>query len=212
MSGGGDNKVEDTPQMRYLAEVAADTWNFTQEELKPLQTAYMEKVDSMSDPARKEYVAGKANLGQQGVMSEATEQVAEAASARGLDLNSGKVKSGLTDIAIGAAESGGQVSAQGQFSQDSEHIKGLQSVVDIGSGQQSQAVAGLSDVATVAGQNARADAVDKFNRRSANLQTVGTIIGAGARYGMQPSAPVTNGGYAGSKGNMADGNAKSIGW
>ncbi len=188
MSGGGDNEIKDTPQQQYLASVAADTWNFSQQELKPLQAAYMDQVESMKDPARKDFIAGKANLGQQAAFSSGVEQITEGASSRGLDLNSGKMKGALVDMATGAAESGGQVSAQGKFSQDSQYIKGLQSVVDIGSGQQTQAVAGLADVAQVAGQNARADAMDNFNRHSSNLQTIGTIAGAGARYAMEPAS------------------------
>ncbi len=189
MSGGSsDNKVEDTPQMKYLAQTAAEGWNFSQENLAPLQRAYEDKVESMDDQGRKDYVAGKANLGQQSAMTDAVSSVTAGASSRGIDLNSGRVKGGLTDIAIGSAESGGNVAAQGLFEQDSQYIGGLQSLVDIGNGEQTQAVAGLSDVAGLAQSNARGDAVNSFNRRSANLQTLGTLAGAGLSYGLNQNS------------------------
>ena len=191
MSGGGDNEIKDTQQQKDLAYVAAQGWNFSQEELAPLQQMYMDKVDATADPSRKEFISGRANLGQQSATGEAVSQITTGAASKGLDLNSGKFKSGLTDIATGAGSSGGQVASQGKFEQDSQYIKGMQSIVDIGSGQQAQAVAGLSDMASVAGANARSDATNTFNRRSANLQTLGTLAGAGARYGMQQSAPTT---------------------
>lgn len=34
--GGGDNEIEDTPEQRYLAQVAAEKWNFAQDQLAPL--------------------------------------------------------------------------------------------------------------------------------------------------------------------------------
>ncbi|MGY8872234.1 MAG: hypothetical protein ACKVJE_17495 [Pseudomonadales bacterium] len=191
MSGGGDNEIKDTQQQKDLAYVAAEGWNFSQEELAPLQEKYMEKVDSMADPSRKEFIAGRANLGQQAATSEAVSDVATGASSHGLDLNSGKVKGALTDIATGAGKTGGQVASQGKFEQDTQHIKGMQSIVDMGSGQKTQAVAGLSDIASIAGANARSDAVDSFNERSSNLQAVGTVLGAGTRYAMKSSAPTT---------------------
>lgn len=191
MSGGG-NEVEDTKQQRDLAYVAAQGWNFSQEELAPLQDKYVEMVNSMDDPARKDFVSGKANLGTQDVTGDAYEQSSASLNARGLDLNSGQAKGTLTDVAIASAESGGNVAANGLFEQDTQHIKGLQTVVDMGNGDSAQAVAGLSDVATVAGQNARSDAMTSFNRRSANLQTVGTLAGAGTRYAMQSATPGIN--------------------
>ena len=211
MSGGSsDNKVEDTPQMKYLAQTAAEGWNFSQENLAPLQRAYEDKVESMDDQGRKDYVAGKANLGQQSAMTDAVSSVTAGASSRGIDLNSGRVKGGLTDIAIGSAESGGNVAAQGLFEQDSQYIGGLQSLVDIGNGEQTQAVAGLSDVAGLAQSNARGDAVNSFNRRSANLQTLGTLAGAGLSYGLNQTSAV-NSGYSGGLSNLADGSSTSIG-
>lgn len=189
MSGKSDNEIKDTQQQKDLAYVAAQGWNFSQKELAPLQDLYMDKVDSMADPSRKEFIAGRANLGQQAATGEAVDQVTTGAASRGLDLNSGKFKGALTDIATGAGSTGGQVAAQGKFEQDSQHIKGMQSIVDIGSGQQAQAVAGLSDIASVAGANARSDATNSFNRRSANLQTIGALAGAGTSYMMnQPAA------------------------
>lgn len=191
MSGKSDNEIKDTQQSKDLAYVGAQGWNFSQEVLAPLQQKYMNDVDGMADPARKEFIAGRANLGQQSAAGEATEQVTTGAASRGLDLNSGKFKSALTDIATGSAESGGKVASQGKFEQDSQHIKGMKSIVDMGSGQQTQAVAGLSDMATVAGATARSEATNNFNRKSANLQTVGAVLGAGTRYGMQQTAPTT---------------------
>lgn len=190
MSGGSpDTTIKDTPEQKALAKVAAEEWNYAQEVLAPLQDLYMEQVDDFNSEDRKDYVTGKANLGAQNAIGQGSSELVTNATANGLDLGSGKFKSALSDSVTDTAVIGGEVASRGLMDIEKGKAQGLQNVAAIGAGQETQAVAGLSDISSLSAQTARSDAYNAFNRNSANLQTLGTIAGAGANYYMNSTPP-----------------------
>lgn len=192
MSGGSpDTTIKDTPEQKALAKVAAEEWNYAQEVLAPLQDLYMEQVDDFNSEDRKDYVTGKANLGAQNAIGQGSSELVTNATANGLDLGSGKFKSALSDSVTDTAAIGGEVASRGLMDIEKGKAQGLQNVAAIGAGQETQAVAGLSDISSLSAQTARSDAYNAFNRNSANLQTLGTIAGAGANYYMNSTPSVT---------------------
>lgn len=186
--GGGDNDIEDTPEQKYLAQVAAEKWNFAQDKLAPLQNEYMQQVEQMDSPGRKAYIMGRANQGTQAAIGRGAEQLGNQAQAAGIDPSSGKFKGMMMDSTAEAASAGGEVAARAMAEQDNQKVAGLQNVLAIGSGQDTRALAGLTDMSSLSAQQARADAYGAFNRRASNLNTVGTLAGAGTRYYMNQPA------------------------
>jgi len=180
--GGGDTDIEDTPEQRYLAQVAAEKWNFAQDNLAPLQNEYMQQVEQMDSPGRKSYIMGRANQSTQAAIGRGAEQLGNEAQAAGIDPSSGKFKGLMMDATTDAASAGGEVAARALAEQDNQKALGLQNVLAIGSGQDTRALAGLTDMSSLSAQQARGDAYNAFNRRSANLQTLGTLAGAGTSY------------------------------
>nr|WP_299241365.1 hypothetical protein [uncultured Halomonas sp.] len=183
--GGGDNDIEDTPEQRYLAQVAAEKWNYAQQELAPLEQAYMDDVNAMTGESRMDYIKGQASQGQLQATGEMMGQATQQLERGGIDPSSGRFQTAMSGLSLGAAQSGGETMGRGQFDQENQQIKGIQNIVAMGNGQQTQAQAGLSGVASQASADARASAVDSYNRSSANLQLLGNVAGAGARYGIQ---------------------------
>ena len=90
----------------------------------------------------------------------------------------------MADYAGEKAQQGGETMGRAQFQQTTEKVRGLQNVVAIGSGQSGQAQNGLSDIASQSAADARQESATSFNRRSANLQLLGGIAGAGANFAM----------------------------
>ncbi len=180
--GGGDTEIKDTPEQKYLAKVAAEKWNFAQDNLAPLQNEYMQQVEQMDSPGRKAYIMGRANQGTQAAIGRGAEQLGSQAQAAGIDPSSGKFKGLMMDAATDAASAGGETAARALAEQDNQKALGLQNVLAIGSGQDTRALAGLTDMSSLSAQQARSDAYGAFNRRSANLNTLGTLAGAGTRY------------------------------
>jgi hypothetical protein len=201
MSGGGggksDNTVKDTPEQRYAAKVAAEKWNFAQETLAPLEDQYMANVEDMDSEGRMAYIRGRSNQSSMAGLSQGLRQVDQQLGQAGINPNSGRWQGTQSDLAERGAQQGGETMGRAQFQQSSEKIRGMQNIVAMGAGESAQAQAGLSDIASTSARDARGDASNSFNRRSANLQLLGAAAGAAASYGM-------SGGLSGLKGGAAD--------
>lgn len=187
MSGGGgsDNKVKDTPEQKYLAQVAAEKWNFAQQELAPLEDKYMEHVDQMDSEGNMSYIRGRTFQAQNQGLSQAQEQMESGLAQAGINPNSGRFQNEMHGLSQDIAGTGGEMAGRAQFEQDSQQVRGLQNIVAIGQGQSGQAQAGLSRIAQESSADAIADSQNAFNRRAANLQLVGNLAGAGTSYGMK---------------------------
>lgn len=186
MSGGGDsdNTVKDTPEQRYAAQVAAEKWNFAQSNLAPLEDQYMANVEDMDSAGRMSYIRGRTNQASMDNLSQGLQQVDTQLGQAGINPSSGRWLGTQTDFAEQNAQQGGETMGRAEFQQQAEQVKGLQNIVAMGSGESTQAQAGLSDIAATSAADARSDAANNFNRRSANLQLLGTAVGAAANYGM----------------------------
>lgn len=188
MSGGGgrksDNTIKDTPEQRHAAQVAAEKWNFAQQNLAPLEDQYMANVEDMDSEGRMSYIRGRTNQSSMGGLSQGLQQVGQQLGQAGVNPNSGRWQGTQADLAEQSAQRGGETMGRAQFQQRAEKIKGMQNIVAMGAGEATQAQAGLSDIASVSARDARNDATNSFNRRSANLQLLGAAAGAATNYGM----------------------------
>lgn len=187
MSGGGskgDNTIKDTPEQRYAAQVAAEKWNFAQSTLAPLENEYMARVEDMTSGDRMGYLRGRSNLNQQNQLSAGLDQIGQQMGLAGLDPSSGRFNATRADLAGGMAQVGGEQAGRSQFEQQTQQVRGLQNIAAIGTGQAGQAQAGLGRIAEQSAADARAQSVQSFNRKSANLQLLGGLGGAAASYGL----------------------------
>ncbi|MBY5942293.1 hypothetical protein KUW00_15545 [Halomonas sp. DP5N14-9] len=195
MSTGADggNDIEDTPEQRQLAAVAAEKWNFAQQELAPLEDAYMESVGELTSPGSMSYIAGRAMQGQQQAESGLNQQATDTLTRAGIDPSSGRFQTEAHGLALDSASTGGETLGRAQFSQESEQIKGYQNIIAMGQGEATQAQNGLAGLADQAAADARNESVNEFNRRSANLQLLGQAAGAATSYGMNANSAPTGG-------------------
>lgn len=187
MSKGG-NQIKETPEQKYLAKVAAEKWNFAQDKLAPLEDKYMASVEQIDSPQKMSYIRGRTMQGQNQGLTETQNALGKRMAANGIDPSSGRATGSENGLALDVAKSGGDTLGRAQFEQGNQKIMGLQNVTAIGQGQSGQAQAGLSGVAQQSSSNAINSATKAFNRRSANLQLLGTVAGAGTRYGMETGA------------------------
>ena len=204
MSGGGgkksDNTVKDTPEQRHAAQVAAEKWNFAQQTLAPLEDQYMANVEDMDSSSRMSYIRGRTNQSSMAGLNQGLQQVDAQLGQAGVNPNSGRWQGTQADMAERSAQQGGETMGRAQFQQSGEKTRGMQNIVAMGSGEATQAQAGLSDIASTSARDARGDATNSFNRRSANLQLLGSVAGAAANYGMNS---FSGGAGAAAKGSSA---------
>lgn len=164
--GGGSSDIKDTPEQRELAAVAADKWNYAQENLAPLEDAYMKQVGDMTGEGNMRYIAGRTMQSQQQAGSEVSQQAGQQLQQGGINPNSGRYQGEMEGLSMDVAQAGGETLGRAQFEQENQQIQGLQNIVSIGQGESGQAQQGLAGIAGQSAADARQSATKQFNRRS----------------------------------------------
>lgn len=187
--GGGSADIKETPEQKELAKVAAEKWNYSQQHLAPLMDKYMAQTDQMASENALSYQRGRSNETAQTQQAQQDLQANDALRRAGLDPSSGRAQMTHTQLKQGQAEAAGENAGRIETEQLNQHVLGLQNITAIGQGEASQAQAGMGALASQGAQQQQQNAFNAFNRRSANLQLVGSLAGAGASYGLnQPSS------------------------
>lgn len=193
--GGGSNEVKETSEQKALAKIAAERWNYAQQEFAPYQQKYMDKVEKINSQDQFNKVGGEVNQSYAHEFGKATDNLQTQMTAAGVDPSSGKFQTGLGDMTVnqGSATADGQNRAD--TTQSDRYVAGLENVVNMGQGKASSAEAGLGDVAALSGQKASRDAVAAFQNRQDNMDAVGTIGGMAASYGLANAGTPTAAGH-----------------
>ncbi|PXA72877.1 hypothetical protein [Vibrio sp. 11986-1-5] len=179
--GGKKDKVKETPQEIAQAEIASKQWALYQNELKPFEDNFIQRVDGLNNKNNMDKAKASADLSYNQAFSQSRGEAASGMAAAGVDPSSGKFKQAMSDITQDQALGQADTVNRAQSSQQDKYIAGLSDVAAIGMGQQATAMAGLADVASLSQNKAANDAYNSFNRRSANQQFVGAVGGAGLR-------------------------------
>lgn len=186
--GGGSTEVKETTQQQAAAEVARQQWDLYQNELKPYENLFMDKVDSLNDEQKYTDVAGDVNLGYQQAFGRARQQTADNLTSAGVDPSSGKFQSALSDLAEDQVAGTIDATARSQTDQQNKYIAGLQDVQAIGAGQKAEALQGYQGIASASQQKAISDAQSSLSKQAANQQLVGAVGGALTSYGLKDVA------------------------
>lgn len=181
--GGGSAEVPETEAERALAEVSAGKWKLYQEQFVPLENKYMREVDALGSAGRQQRLGQMA----QDKAAEATyglhSQLGQQYFSRGIDPSSGgyQTKSMALNSAIQRTKDNAY--AQGINAAKNAHLQGIGNVVAMGSGQDTSAFNGFSNMANTAARNALNDSGRAFERNLGEQQLTGQALGAVAAYG-----------------------------
>lgn len=182
--GGGDNEIEETEEQKAQAEVAMNQWNDYLSRYRPFEDSFMEDVDRMNSDQQYNQVAGLAAVPVESQFSAAVSDTSRAMVSGGLNPNSGAFKSNLSKLDRAKSTTKADSINQAQVGQQNRYVGGIQTVVNMGQGQESEAVAGYGDLATMSSQKAANDVGIAINNTNDNRQVAGALIGAGTRYGL----------------------------
>nr|WP_210423814.1 hypothetical protein [Dickeya sp. CFBP 2040] len=160
------------------AEVANQQWNLYQNELRPFENLFMEKVDSLNDGQKYDKIAGDVNLGYQQEFGRVRRQAADGLAAAGVDPSSGKFQSALKDVATDQVAGTIDATNRAQTDQQNKYVAGLQDVQAMGSGQKAEALQGYQGIAAASQQKAISDAQNSLSKQQASKGLVGTVGGA----------------------------------
>lgn len=184
MGGGGDNKIEETPEQRAQADVAMMQWKDYLSKYRPFEDAFMEDVDRMNTGQQYNQVAGLAAIPVESQFSTAVRDTSSAMVGRGLNPNSGAFKSNLSKLDRAKSTTKADNMSQAQVGQQNRYVGGISNVVRMGQGQETEAVQGFSDLASMSSRKAYNDANNALSNRRDNQQLAGAVVGAGTRYGL----------------------------
>lgn len=180
MCGGGDNKPQQTAAEKELAQIAIEKWNSNMDTYYDLQNQYIKDVQMGESDF--EEGRGRAASANNMAFSDARDRVDESLTSRGVAPDSGQYVSALSKLSEDKGVATGTGINEAETEIDNAHLGGLQSVVDMGLGEESQAYKGMGDVAADSTMDSIERANRAFNRSAARQQFVGTLAGAGAQY------------------------------
>jgi len=184
MGGGGDNKIEETPEQRAQADVAMMQWKDYLSKYRPFEDAFMEDVDRMNTGQQYNQAAGLAAVPVESEFSTAVRDTSRAMVGGGLNPNSGAFKSNLSKLDRAKSTTKADNMNQAQVGQQNRYVSGISNIVRMGQGQETEAVQGYGDLATNSARKASNDAGIALNNRRDNQQLAGAVVGAGTRYGL----------------------------
>ncbi|MGE6262804.1 hypothetical protein [Aeromonas media] len=191
MGKGGSNEIKETEAQKAAAGVAMEQWDLYKNDLQQYEDLFMEKVDDLNSEREYDKLAGTASLGATTTFGEARKGQADAMAAGGIDPTSGRYQETMAGLETDQALSQTDTANRAQSSQQDRHVAGLKDVVSIGAGQKAESLAGMGDVATTSLRKLVSDAQISFQNRQATAGMVGTVMGAGASYGLSNlKAPV----------------------
>ena len=191
MGKGGSNEIQETEAQKAAASVAMEQWGLYKNDLQKYEDIFMEKVDDLNSEGEFDKLAGTALLGATTTFGEARKGQADAMAAGGIDPTSGRYQETMAGLETDQALSQTDTANRAQSSQQDRHVAGLKDVVSIGAGQKAESLAGMGDVATTSLRKSVSDAQISLQNRQATAGMVGTVMGAGASYGLSNlKAPV----------------------
>lgn len=184
MGKGGSNEIKETEAQKAAAGVAMEQWGLYKNDLQKYEDIFMEKVDDLNSEGEFDKLAGTASLGAAKTFGDARKGQADAMAASGIDPTSGRYQETMAGLETDQALSQTDTANRAQSSQQDRHVAGLKDVVSIGAGQKAESLAGMGDVATTSLRKSVNDAQISFQNRQATAGMVGTVLGAGASYGL----------------------------
>ncbi|UDQ77753.1 hypothetical protein LJQ72_09455 [Pectobacterium brasiliense] len=198
--GGGSTEVKETSQQAAAADVARQQWDTYQNELKPYENLFMDKVEGLNDQQKYDGIASDVNLGYQQEFGKARRQAADGLASAGVDPSSGKFQSTLKDVSTDQVTGMIDATNRSQTDQQNKYVAGLHDVQAMGAGQKAEAMQGYQGIASASQQKAISDAQSSLSKQQASKGLIGTIGGALVSQGLS-SLPMKTPTPAGSSSN-----------
>jgi hypothetical protein len=172
--GGGDNRMKETPEMREIAKISAEKWNFYNEKFAPIENWYIENVANMNTANEYRKAIGVANVEAQMTMGKGLQQFQQA------NPNNPRFVAGINKIEDIGGIVAGNAGSKAIAGQQNKAIQGMSNVAAMGMGRSTEAQQGMANLASNAEKQARFDAEKAWNERMSNLKLAGTAAGIGA--------------------------------
>lgn len=180
----------ETAEQREMADIAAESYDDWRERWLPLQQSFFE--DTLDVAPRRRQALDTAATDYAQAFGQAQRGLEGRLQGSGAAPGSGRYAMGLAGFANDRAQSFGQGMADVDALIDDQYAQGLQALIDIGRGERTQALQGLSDAANLAQRRSLADAQNAFENRAAMQGAIGSAAGMATAYGLRGQTPSGN--------------------
>ena len=177
--GKGGGEARETADQRAAMEVAAQRWNQYQQFFVPVENQFIDRVGHMQDPAQYAAAQGVSNAAITDELAPMEGQFTAGAIDRGANPNSGMFQSPALAKARMRARGAGATAANS--SQTDRAYAARLGLIQMGEGQQAEAMTGMMDLAANSGRMAGQVAQSQLDINQSNLGLIGTVACAGTR-------------------------------
>jgi len=181
----------ETAEQKEMAAIAAESYDDWRERWLPLQQSFFE--DTMDVAPRRRQALDTAATDYAQAFGRAQQGLESRLFGSGAAPGSGRYAMGLAGFADDRAQALGQGMADVDALIDDQYAQGLQALIDIGRGERTQALQGLSEAADLAQRRSLADAQNAFQGRAAMQDAIGSAAGMAAAYGLRGKATPAGG-------------------
>ena len=171
--GGGDNRVQETPEQVAAAKVAKEQFETYQDVFVDVENWYQNQVMNMNTADSYLRAAGIGNVEAQMAINQGMQGIS------GVDVNSPRFDGVSRAVATQGGSMSGRNASRAIVGQQNNYMANMGNVASIGLGQGSKAQAGMNVLAKNAEAMARQDAADQFDERMEKLGLIGTVAGVG---------------------------------
>lgn len=179
MGGDGSADIEETPEQKELARIAAEQYQYFEKELMPVRNEYIAEMRAGNDADKYERLSGVVATDTSALLDREIGGGVQQLAAENVDPSSGKFQATVGSMAKEAGSIAADTTNRAQVAQQDAYISGLSNVIAMGEKKATQATAGLSDVAAASYDHARQSKVNSLDKRN-NVQTgLGMVAGAG---------------------------------
>lgn len=171
--GGGDNRVEQTPEAKEAAQVAREKFLMYTEQFVPVENWYQGQVAAMNTGSAYRRAAGVANVEGQRALGQGLRNVGQ------INPNTPQFASAMDTIETEGGALLGSTAGRAIVGQQNQYMQGMSNIASIGLGQGSRAQSGFDALADNSARVATQEAENRYNNRMQRLNLIGQVAGVG---------------------------------
>mgnify|MGYP000190876854 CR=1 FL=1 len=181
MGGGGGTKykAKEHPEERELAKIAKEQWEDYRSRYIPIENEWMSNVSTLNNEGSHSAVRGMAASEFAHSNQDMLDQMRGATGG-----GDGYRKADLTPIFNKTANNLSQIKNKASLGVTDRYVRGMENIIGIGQGQQTEGLQGMTDVAEQAVQGRIENSKNRFKRDQGTLDGFGSMAGAATAYGL----------------------------
>jgi hypothetical protein len=178
--GGGTNYTEkEHPEERELAKIAKEQWEEYKGRYIPIENEWMKSVSGLDDEGVHASVMGRASSEFMQAHPDSLNRIQT-----GMTAGDGYRRANVADDMTKSANNLSQIKNKASLGTTDRYVRGMESIIGIGQGQETAGLQGMTDVAEQAVQGRIENSKNRFKRDQGTLDGFGSLAGGSTAFGL----------------------------